>query len=92
MFEGIPIAQLTPSALLLLAVLMIFMGWLVPKRTYAEKSKEADQWRQAYELERTARSALDAQSRELLEIARTSESFISAVVKNSERIAQSGDT
>lgn len=92
MFEGIPIAQLTPSALLLLAVLMVFLGWLIPKRIYLEKVKEAEQWHQAYELERTARVSQDAQVRELLEIARTSESFISAVVKTSAAISQSGDT
>lgn len=86
MFEGIPVVQLTPPVLLGIAILMLLTGRLIPRFTYQEKVKEADLWRQAYEAERSARTVSDAQTRELLEIARTSEQFLGAVFQNSERL------
>lgn len=79
MFDGISIIGLTPAGLLLITVLMILTGRLVPKSTLQSKEKEADQWREAYELERIARSAGDAQNRELLEVAKASAGFLKAV-------------
>jgi len=79
MLDGVSLIGLTPAGLLLITVLMILTGRLVPKSTYQDKGKEADQWRQAYELERVARSAADAQNRELLEVAKTSAGFLKAV-------------
>ncbi len=90
MIDGISVVGLTPAGLLGIVILMMLFGRLVPRATYRDKAQEAEQWRQAYEAERSARTLSDAQTRELLEMARTSESFISAVVKSSERI-QSGD-
>lgn len=86
MIEGISIIGLTPAGLLLAAVLMVLTGWLVPRRTYREKVEEAERWRAAYEVERTARSASDSQTRELLELAKASAKFMEAVHSNSEMI------
>lgn len=91
MFEGIPVVQLTPSVLLGIAILMLLLGRLVPRATYLDKSNEAEKWRQAYEAERAARTISDAQTRELLEIAKTSELFLRAVVEHSETI-KSGES
>lgn len=79
MFEGISIAALTPAGLLLVTVLMILTGRLVPRSTHQDAKKEADQWHQAYELERVARNTADAQNRELLEVAKASAGFLKAV-------------
>lgn len=91
MIEGVSIIGLTPAGLLLAAVLMILTGWLVPRRTYLEKVREADRWRAAYEVERASRNASDAQTRELLEVAKTSAKFLEAVHTNSETM-KSGDS
>ena len=92
MLDGISIIGLTPAGLLLITVFFIMTGRLVPKATYQDKVKEADLWRAAYEAERAARTISDAQTRELLEVAKTSEKFLSAVFDKSERILQSGDS
>lgn len=91
MFDGISIVGLTPAGLLLIVVVMVITGRLIPRWTYQEKVKEADQWRTAYEAERIAHVTSDAQTRELLELAKTNVSFMQAVFENSERI-KSGDT
>lgn len=91
MIDGVSVVDLTPAALLGITVLLLLLGRIVPRTTYLEKSKEADQWRQAYEAERSARLVSDAQTRELLELARASETFLSAVFKYSEEL-KSGDT
>jgi hypothetical protein len=90
--DGISIIDLTPAGLLLIVVLMIVTGRLVPRSTYQEKVAEAERWRAAYEVERTARTMTDAHTRELLEVAKTSEKFLTAVFDNSERILNSGDS
>jgi hypothetical protein len=90
MIEGISVFQLTPGVLLGIVVLMILTGRLIPRYTYENKAKEAEQWRLAYEAERTARAESDAQTRELLEVAKTSKDFLAAVFQNSEQI-KSGD-
>ena len=91
MIDGVSIIGLTPGALCLLAVLMVLTGRLIPRATYQEKAKEADQWRSAYEVEREARVKSDAQTRELLELAKTSQSFLQSVFEHSERL-KSGDS
>jgi hypothetical protein len=92
MLDGISLIGLTPAGLLLIVVLMVITGRLVPRYVYQQKADEADRWRAAYEVERTARATSEAQTRELLEMAKTSEKFFSAVFESSERISQSGDT
>ena len=91
MIDGIPVISFTPSVLLGIAILMLLTGRLIPKSTFLDKTKEAEQWHQAYEAERAARTISDAQTRELLEIAKTSELFLRAVVERSEDI-KSGDS
>lgn len=91
MLDGISIIGLTPAGLLLITVFFIMTGRLVPKSTYQEKVQEADRWRSAYEVEREARAITDAQTRELLEVAKTSAKFLEGVHANSELI-KSGDS
>lgn len=86
MLDGFPVAGLTAPALVSLFVVLLYFGRIVPKARLDEKTEEATRWRLAYEAERDARAAADAQSRELLEVTRTTQAFIKAVFANSERI------
>lgn len=89
MIEGIPISGLTAPAIVSIAILMLFTGKLWTNVAYQQKCKEADQWRMAYEAEREARKMSDDQTKELLELAKTTNSFMTAVFYNSEQIRQS---
>lgn len=91
MLDGISIIGLTPAGLLLITVAMILTGRLIPRFMYMEKAREAERWQAAYEVERVARQALQAQTSELLEVAKTSAAFLEAVHANSEMI-KSGDS
>ena len=91
MLDGVSLIGLTPAGLLLITVLMVLTGRLVPRATYLEKVKEADRWRQAYETSEAARAASEAQTRELLEGAKTTDMVVKAIFENSERI-KSGDS
>lgn len=91
MFQGIPVGDISAPGLVAVAVLLLMTGLLVPRRTLTDKAKEADRWHEAYEKEREARVTSDAQTAELLELAKTTHSFITAVFNNSERIRQTGD-
>lgn len=42
---GIPVGALAPSALAGLAVLLVFTGWLIPKRTHDDVTHDRDEWR-----------------------------------------------
>lgn len=86
MLEGIPFEKLTAPSLVGLIVVLILLGWLVPRRTLQDKQDEAERWRQAYETERQARSEADAQTAELLEVARTTHALIQAIFSNSEQM------
>ena len=79
MLDGFPIADLTAPTLLGFAVLMLILGRLVPRSTYQDKLVEAEKWRLAYEAERKARATSDAQTVELLELAKTTHSIIVAL-------------
>jgi hypothetical protein len=79
MLDGIPVDKLSAPFLLLLAVLMILLGLLVPRWLYKAKEKEAENWRLAYEAERKARLTSDAQTAELLELAKTSNNVLQAM-------------
>jgi hypothetical protein len=93
MFDGISLLGLTPAGLLLITVLMILTGRLVPKSTHEQTIKERDQWRAAYEVAELARSTQEAQTRELLEVAKTSTAVLTALHEFSEKkqLSQSGD-
>jgi hypothetical protein len=90
MLDGIPVSNLTAPGLLGLAVLMILAGFLVPRFVYNEKKQECEKWREAYEAERKARAASDAQTAELLELAKTTHKIIAATFSTTERLRQSG--
>lgn len=94
MWDGISIIGLTAPGLLLIAVLMVLTGRLVPKSTHEQTVKERDQWRAAYEVAELARSTQEAQTRELLEVAKTSTAVLTALHEFSEKkqLSQSGDT
>ncbi len=91
MLDGISLIGLTPPTLLLVIVVMVLTGRLIPRRVYLDKEKEAAQWHQAYEAMRLARDTSDAQTRELLEVAKASKQFLEGVYTNSE-LLKSGDS
>jgi hypothetical protein len=92
MFDGVPLTALTPTALLGVFVLLVFLGGLVPWRVYKEKCKESDNWRKVAETERESRVTADAQTAELLELAKTTHSIVVALFGNKEeRSRQSGE-
>ena len=90
MLDGLPYGNLTAPVLLGIAVLLIILGRLVPRPLYKDKEAEAERWRLAYEAERTARATSDAQTAELLELAKTTHNVIVAMFGTSERVRQSG--
>lgn len=90
MLDGIPIANLTPPVLLGIAVLLMLFGRIVPRSTLQDKIEEAERWRQAYEAEKEARVTSDAQTAELLELAKTTHNVIVAMFSTTERMRQSG--
>ncbi len=89
-FEGIPIGDLSVSALLGIAVLLILLGRLKPKSDVDRADAAADKWRLAYEAEKEARAAADAQAAELLEVARTTHQIVVALFGATEGKRRSG--
>lgn len=79
MIDGVPLGDLTAPGLLLVAVLLVFLGWLIPKNVYKEKKEEAERWQKAYETEREARAIADAHTRELLENSKTTLKVLTAL-------------
>lgn len=78
MLGDITLEKMTPPVLVGLVVLMILLRWLIPRATYKEKCQEAENWRLAYEAEREARAKSDAQTTELLELAKTTHNVLVA--------------
>jgi len=79
MWGGINLSDLTAPALLGLTVLLILFGYLIPRNMYKEKVKESDNWRLAYEKEKERGDVSDAQTAELLELAKASHSIMVAM-------------
>jgi hypothetical protein len=77
--DGVPFTTLSASALLGITVLLLLLGRLVPRSVLKDKMEEAERWRLAYESERTARGISDAQTNELLEVARTLQALTAAM-------------
>lgn len=90
MWEKFPIASLTAPALLGITVLLLLLGRLVPRPTLMDKIEECERWRQAYEAEREARATSDAQTIELLELAKTTHKIVEALFGTTERAPRSG--
>lgn len=86
MIGEVGLSALTAPALVGLAVLMLLTGRIVPRATLQDARAEASNWREAYELEREARSALQQQNGELLELAKTSTSVLTALGQTSEKL------
>lgn len=79
MLADIPIVDLTAPTLLGIGIIFLLTGRLHTRFSYMEKKEEADRWRAAYEVERDARITSDAQTVELLEVAKTTHDIISAM-------------
>jgi hypothetical protein len=79
MIEGIPVGAYGPTALVGIAILLILTGKLVPRRTYDDVIHDRDEWRAAHRISETARAVAADQVEELLEHARTTDSFIRAL-------------
>jgi hypothetical protein len=92
MFLDLSLTTISSAGLLGITVLLILFGRLIPLSTLRDKQEEAERWRQAYEAERKARGIADAQTNELLEVAKTTHSIIAAMASTSERLIQSGDS
>lgn len=92
MFQGIPVEQLTAPALCGIAVLMVFLGFLVPKRFYREKVEESQRWQLAFEVQRDRADKSDAQTAELLEVTKTTHALILAVFNHGSTQRQVGET
>lgn len=91
MLDGIPFADLTAPTLLGITVLLLLWGKLVPRSTLVDKATEAEKWQKAYEVERDARIASDAQTAELLEVAKTTHSIVAAVFGTPVQQRQAGE-
>lgn len=73
---GIPLGSLAPPALLGLVVIYFLMGKIVPRSALDDKQLETDRWRAAYEAERDSRKMAEAQTVELLELAKTTNAIL----------------
>lgn len=95
--EGFQLVDLTAPTLLGIGILMLMTGKLWTNAAYREKCKEADRWERAYKVEREARSTSEAQTAELLEVAKTTHNVINAMFGTTSaatrrRITGGGDT
>lgn len=78
-FHDLVLADLTAPALVGITILLLLTGRLIPRSNYKDKSDEAERWRKAYEAEKEARMTSDAQTTELLELAKTTHNIIAAM-------------
>jgi hypothetical protein len=88
--DGIPLGDLTAPGLLGVTVLMMLLGWIVPRKTLNDQIKQTEKWQTAYELERQSRVSSDSQTTELLEIVKATYSIVVAQ-DGSGRSRQSGE-
>ncbi|WP_310962157.1 hypothetical protein [Nocardioides terrisoli] len=78
---------LTPSALLGIAVLMVLTGRLIPRRTYEEKSHEAQEWRTESRIKDAQIAEKDEQLGHLREVGET----VNEVMRSIKRKAATDD-
>jgi hypothetical protein len=88
--EGFTAGDLTASALLGITILLILFGRLKPKSDVDRADKNAENWRLVAEAERAARVAADAQTAELLELAKLTYSVMCAVFEVQTKAHRSG--
>lgn len=85
----IPWAQIGPSGLLTILVLLILLGRLVPRRTMEDVLHDRDEWRAAHRISETARAEAARQVEELLEHAKTTDELLRALPLAGQRLQQS---
>ena len=88
MIAGVPVKDLTAPVLVSIFVLLIFIGQMIPRKTYKDKAEECDRWRVAFETEREARTTSDRQTSELLEGQKASHAVLVAIFTNSEKLLE----
>lgn len=76
---GVSLDNLTPAALLGLAVLLLLMGRLIPRRTYDDLKTDRDHWQQAHADSEKARAEMAAVLEDLLETSRTTEALLQSL-------------
>jgi hypothetical protein len=79
MVEALPWSTLTPMGLLLIIILLIALGRLVPRRTLEDAIHDRNEWRTAHGISEAARLEQSAQLGELLEHARATDRFLTAL-------------
>lgn len=92
MIDGIPIGDLTAPTLVGLAVLMVFLGLLVPRRFYRAKEEECERWHSAFEVQRDRANKSDEQVNEMLEVSKTTHAIVVALFDSRVSGKRSGDS
>jgi hypothetical protein len=88
--DGVPLIGLSAPGLAAFFFLLMYTGRVVPRSTLVDKKEESERWRLAYEKEREARGAADAQARELLEVSKTTHHIVLALFQNAQEAAARG--
>src|SRR5678815_384864 len=78
MFDGIPVLDYSAPTLVGITVILLLLGYIVPRKTLNDKAKECKEWKDAYEKERDSRILAAAQTTELLELAKTTHEILDA--------------
>jgi hypothetical protein len=86
----VPWAQIGPTGLLTILVLLILIGRLVPRRTLEDVLHDRDEWRAAHRISEAARVESARQVEELLEHARTTDEIIRALPLAGQRLQDQG--
>jgi len=86
---GIPV-EYTAGGMLLVAVLLIFLGILIPRPFYKEKKEEAVKWEKAYLNEAAAHAITREQNTDLLEYAKLTYGVVQAMFETSEPPGKGG--
>jgi hypothetical protein len=77
--------QLSAGGLLLGAVLMVFSGWLVPRRVLRDAQDQRDKWESAWRESSTAVRELSGQVAELTEIGHTTAALLQSITSETDR-------
>lgn len=79
---GIPVADLTPAALVGLFVVAILVGLLVPRRTLKDVQTERDTWKEAYHTQVEARGEEARQMDMVLAMSKANHELLVAISKS----------
>lgn len=83
--EGVPLEALAPSALAGLAVLMVLIGQLIPRKTYKEVVHDRNEWRAESRIKDAQIAEKDVQLQHLSEVGETQKAVLHAVAQLGER-------